>query len=158
MLWFHAPQISMNLLQNHFANLAEEIALFLDVSDFHFGALIRPLIPERYGNIIGAVELFANDTGAECVSVQPHHQVQHRGAVAGGDDTGVIVLRQDLLCQKEEPPRPLIEREADRIVHNNFLKAAFMVLLPPLKSHLLNRLVRDYNIEGKDRQITEYYV
>ncbi len=92
----HIDVAAVKLFQIDFGKGAEHAALALDVADVH--DLVRI---QRDGPVAVAVQLFAQDAGAEGVAVQPHHQVEQGGPVAGLDHLPVVIGAVHLLGQIE---------------------------------------------------------
>ena len=67
----HIDVAAVKLFQIDFGKGAEHAALALDVADVH--DLVRIQLD---GPVAVAVQLFAQEAGAEGVAVQPHHQVE----------------------------------------------------------------------------------
>lgn len=71
-----------------------------------FGALVL----EGYGQVVAAVQLFANDARAERVAVEADHQVQHGRAVVRLDGAVVFARAQDFFGEVERAVVALLER------------------------------------------------
>ena len=86
-----ALQILFHLGDVQPADSRKHEVLLHDIPDFHGAVVFALRVFEGNCNIVRAVDFFADDSRAERVAVQAHHQIQHGGAVVRLDGSVIFV-------------------------------------------------------------------
>ena len=90
-------QIFFHLSDKHLRNVIRLAVLLGNIPDLHPAVLIVPVLFVGDGQILGAVELLADDAAAKGETIEAHHQVQHGGPVCGPDHLGIFPLGENFL-------------------------------------------------------------
>ena len=90
-------QIFFHLPDKHLGDVVRLAILLGNIPDLHPAVLIVPVLFVGDGQILGAVELLADDAAAKGETVEAHHQVQHGGPVCGPDHLGIFPLGENFL-------------------------------------------------------------
>lgn len=105
-------QILFQFIDKQFSHLTEYGIFSNDISNLHRTVRVLFITSKRNRNKITAIQFLTDDSRAKCISIQPHHQIQHRGAVICPDHLRILICRQYLFRKVKGTVVPLLEREA----------------------------------------------